>query len=439
MVVEVATAVPAFIGYTERADHKGQPLTGTPWRIASFAEYQAHFGGAPLFSFRIDDDPTRETRSPGGAFTCQGRKYRLTRTDGCHLLHHSMQLFFQNGGGACYIVSVGGYDARIGADALKEGIDRLLREKEPTLLIVPDAVRLELDDCISVQRAAVEHCSKVHNRFAILDVWRGHADRHDVGGDPVAAFRAALSHNRLDLAAAYYPWVNTTVVQDGSLGVQNVENADESLVATSPLFKAILEQMTASVNLLPPAAAMAGVYTLVDTSRGVWKAPANVSLAGVISPAVSITQDEQADLNVSADGRAVNAIRSFVGEGTLVWGARTLDGNSLDWRYINVRRTALMLEASIRLAMTAYEREPNETRTWATLKGSIGDFLTGLWRRGALAGSSAEDAFSVHVGLGDTMTAEDIVNGILRLTVLVALTRPAEFIELTFQLQMHSH
>jgi phage tail sheath protein FI len=459
-VVEVATAVPAFIGYTERADNNGQSLAGKPWRVTSLGEYQEYFGGAPFSSFRIDEKPSDETRSPGRPFTFQGQSYRLTPTGSCHLLYHSMLLFFQNGGDACYIVSVGGYDASIEPGALRGGIGQLLEEKEPTMVVIPDAVRLEFDDCVSVQRALLEHCGKMRNRFAILDVWRGYMDRQDPAGDPVAAFRRALPHNHLDLAAAYYPWVNTTVVQDGSLGVQNIENAsvlqrliaaefgpqapampalvERPLVATSPLFNAILKEMTASLNLLPPSAAMAGVYTAVDNSRGVWKAPANVGLSGVISPVVSITQDEQDNLNVTTDGKSVNAIRSFAGQGTLVWGARTLDGNSLDWRYINVRRTALMLEESIRLMMTAFQREPNEANTWATIKSSIGSFLTGLWARGALAGNSAEDAFSVHVGLGETMTAQDLVDGILRVTVLVALARPSEFIELTFQLQMHS-
>jgi phage tail sheath protein FI len=459
-VVEVTTAVPAFIGYTERADNNGQSLAGKPWRIASLSEYQEYFGGAPFSSFRIDEKPSDEPRSPGGAFTFQGQSYRLTRTGSCHLLYHSMRLFFQNGGGACYIVSVGGYDASIEAGALRHGISQLLDEKEPTIVVIPDAVRLAFDDCISVQRALLEHCGTMRNRFAILDLWRGYMDRHDPARDPVAAFRSALPHDHLDLAAAYYPWLNTTVVQDGSLGVQNIENADvlqrliaaelgeqapampalveKSLVATSPLFNAILQEMKASLNLLPPGAAMAGIYTTVDSSRGVWKAPANVSLGGVIAPVVSVSQDEQEDLNVTPDGKSINAIRSFPGQGTLVWGARTLDGNSLDWRYINVRRTVLMLEESIRLAMTAFQHEPNEANTWATIRGSVGNFLAGLWARGALAGNRAEDAFSVHVGLGETMTAQDIDDGILRVTVLVALARPAEFIELTFQFQMHS-
>jgi phage tail sheath protein FI len=175
---------------------------------------------------------------------------------------------------------------------------------------------------------------------------------------------------------------------------------------------------------------------MVDNSRGVWKAPANVSLNAVVSPAVNITHDDQEDLNVTTQGKSINAIRPFIGEGTLVWGARTLDGNSQDWRYINVRRTMIMLEESIRLATKAYVFENNDANTWVTIKSMINNFLTGIWKRGGLAGSAAADAFSVHVGLGETMTPNDILDGILRVTVLVALIRPAEFIEITFQQQM---
>ena len=206
----------------------------------------------------------------------------------------------------------------------------------------------------------------------------------------------------------------------------------------SPCFNAILTEMAKRLNLLPPAAAMAGIYTMVDNARGVWKAPANVSLGSVVSPAVPISQEQQEDLNVHVLGKSINAIRGFVGEGTLVWGARTLDGNSLDWRYINVRRTMIMLEESIRLAAKAVMFEPNVAGTWVTIKGMISNFLTGIWKRGGLAGAAPEDAFSVHLGLGETMTPEDILEGILRVTVLVAISRPAEFIEITFQQQMQT-
>ena len=120
----------------------------------------------------------------------------------------------------------------------------------------------------------------------------------------------------------------------------------------------------------------------------------------------------------------------------LVWGARTLDGNSQDWRYINVQRTLMMLEESIRLAAKDFVFEPNTANSWITLKRMISNFLTDIWVRGGLAGARLEDAFTVRVGLGETMTPEDIQEGIMRITAFIAPLRPAEFIEITFQQQM---
>lgn len=488
-VVEVATAVPAFIGYTQKADNKGKSLANKPWRITSMSEFHNYFGFAPTPRFNIEEKPGDSTEE--AAFSLGGTEYTLNQTAGNYLLYYSMLLFFQNGGGPCYVVSVGSYGDGIEADRLQKGINQLVKEQEPTMVVIPETVLLDEQNSISVQQAALAHCGgKMKNRFAILDIWGGDKDRQDPAGDPVEKFRSALGINYLDFAAAYYPWVNTTIVQDKDLSFDNIANPDmlqnllrgelgipdtvddstpaklaqqaqavnditgnwddkgeeevyaikgllnKSLIAMSPLYGNILGSIKEKLNLLPPAAAMAGIYTMVDNSRGVWKAPANVSLAAVVSPSVNITHDDQEDLNVTTQGKSINAIRTFIGEGTLVWGARTLDGNSLDWRYINVRRTMIMLEESIKLATKAYVFEPNVANTWVTIKSMIRNFLTGIWKRGGLAGAVPDDAFSVHVGLGETMTSEDILEGILRVTVLVAISRPAEFIEITFQQQM---
>ena len=488
-VVEVATAVPAFIGYTEKADNKGKSLSNKPWRITSMSEFHNYFGFGPEPLFSIDEMSADSTDESD--FSLSGKNYQLNQTTGKNLLYYSMLLFFQNGGGPCYVVSVGSYGDDIEADKLQKGVELLVKEQEPTMVVIPETVLLDEQNSISVQQTALAHCGgKMKNRFAILDIWGGEKDRQDPSGDCVENFRSALGINYLDYAAAYYPWVNTTIVQDNDLSYENIANPDvlqvllrteigipdtiddstpakvaqqaqavdditstwddkpadevfaikgllnKSLIAMSPLFGNVLGSIKEKLNLLPPAAAMAGVYTMVDNARGVWKAPANVSLSAVVSPSVNITHDEQEDLNVTTQGKSINAIRTFIGEGTLVWGARTLDGNSLDWRYINVRRTMIMLEESIRLATKAYVFEPNDANTWVTIKSMIRNFLTGIWKRGGLAGAVPDDAFSVHVGLGETMTSEDILEGILRVTVLVAVSRPAEFIEITFQQQM---
>ena len=533
-VVEVATAVPAFIGYTEKAENRGKPLSNAPWRITSMAEFHNYFGfgPTPLFEIRVKEKAgieksvkaqgeTKEEEKAGAkptkgamaeppttiqgaleeaSFSLGGKEYFLSQIKGRYLLYYSMLLFYQNGGGPCYIVSVGSYSDDIEADKLTKGINLLMKEQEPTMVVMPDAVLLKEADCISTQQAALAHCGgKMKNRVSILDIWSGHKDRHDPSGDCIAKFRDALGINYLDFAAAYYPWLNTTIVHDKDLSYENISNPEvlqkclkeelnipdkiepktppktiqqknsieditknweeetsvdtkqmlskeeinaskallnSSLVAMSPLFNNILTEIRNRLNLLPPSAAMAGIYTMVDNSRGVWKPPANVSVNAVVSPAVNITHDDQEDLNVTTQGKSINAIRPFIGEGTLVWGARTLDGNSLDWRYVNVRRTMIMLEESIKLATKAYVFEKNDANTWVTIKSMIRNFLTGIWKRGGLAGAIPDDAFSVHVGLGETMTPEDILEGILRVTVLVAISRPAEFIEITFQQQM---
>lgn len=493
-VVEVATAVPAFIGHTETASHNGASLSGKPWRISSLAEYEACFGGGPRPELTMVPD----AGATADAVAMQQERQRpliacdVELSAGDYLLYHSMQLFFQNGGGACYVVSVGNYHDALVKDVLAAGIDALLREPEPTMLVIPDAMRLPKEDCYSLQQKMLRHCGgEMKNRFALLDVYGGDSA---LRARQVEDFRNALSSPFLAFGAAYYPWLNTNIVAlqeldfthlaPGSRALladmlrnelalqlnpddsnasasgkakdikrriddltlawdtsdvavrQKIEDVHHAIAAISKLYGEVLLSMQRKINLLPPGAAMAGVYTRVDNARGVWKAPANVSLASVSSPAADITADDQEDFNVSATGKSVNAIGSFTDQGTLVWGARTLDGNSLDWRYINVRRTMIMLQESLRLACKAYVFEPNAASTWLAIKAMANSFLTGIWKRGGLAGATPDQAFSVAVGLGETMTPEDILEGILRMTVLVAIMRPAEFIDITFQQQM---
>jgi uncharacterized protein len=218
-----------------------------------------------------------------------------------------------------------------------------------------------------------------------MDLYDGYKSRDDE--DNVNQYREKIGTEYLSYAAAYYPWLHTSIVQKDEITFKNLdekvdlsailpekpakelvtkfkeqappeitdETSDEEkeaiqktvknnernlhlgLVATSPTYVNLLDEIRAVINLLPVSAAMAGIYTMVDNNRGVWKSPANVSLNSVIKPAVNITHDQQEDLNVNAvSGKSINAIRTFPGVGTLVWGARTLDGNSLDWKYINV-------------------------------------------------------------------------------------------------------
>ncbi len=495
--VEVATAVPAFVGYTAKAEYKGNELgpvgNALPkaWRITSMAEFIDIFcdtdaNGTPLLpptNFAVQ----RKAPAAGAAAAVPAgstpkfnfKEWEVTRQTGetQFLLFYSMLFFFQNGGGPCYIVSAGDYTGQIEKDKLVAGIKALEKEQEPTMIVVPDAVRLQEQDFKDVQTAALDQCAKLGSRFAILDVWAGDqdvlpnplpagADTTNTEPHTVTRFRSNIGINNLSYGAAYYPWLNTSILSDSDISYTNIAKNDlkalltaenvvadltgeidnlqkytpdllnKTLMMKSPVYAQAVAEIKRQLNLLPPSPAVAGVYTTVDGTAGVWKAPANVSLNSVVSPTVTISDEDQENLNVDIQGKSINAIRSFIGEGVLVWGARTLDGNSLDWRYVGVRRTMIMLEQSIKLATKAYVFDNNVSTTWVTIKSMIRNFLTGIWKRGGLAGATPDDAFAVFCGLGETMTSEDILEGILRVTVLVAITRPAEFIEITFQQQM---
>jgi phage tail sheath protein FI len=504
-VVEVATAIPAFIGYTQKASRNGKSLLNQPTRVTSFADYLALFGGAFAPKFTLSDPASGDRNLVSINGTEKNVAYKA---DNIFYLYSSIRLFYSNGGGTCYIVSVGTYANKESLPIVKEellgtskdandkiiegGLAKLAKELEPTMVVIPDAVHLG-EEAYEVYKQVLAHCVKMQSRFGIFDLFDGYNAR-EMDVNNVNVFREKIGSEYLSYAAAYYPWLETNIVSKSEVTFKNLDESidlatilpearavdlvtkfpkseddfkaklkvdkpnlsdDEvvlelpkyianqennyhlGLIATSPTYSTLLDEIRATMNLLPTAGAMAGIYTMVDNSRGVWKAPANISLNAVVKPSVNITHDQQEDLNVNAlSGKSINAIRTFPGVGTLVWGGRTLDGNSLDWKYINVRRTIIMLEQSIKLALRAYVFEPNDANTWVTVKSMVNNFLTEKWKQGALAGASTDDAFDVQIGLGTTMTALDILEGKMLISVKLAIVRPAEFIVVTFEQQM---
>jgi phage tail sheath protein FI len=209
--------------------------------------------------------------------------------------------------------------------------------------------------------------------------------------------------------------------------------AEEELKRIWPVFKNIIDGVNNNLTILPPSGAMAGIYARVDNERGVWKAPANVSVTYAKGTLVNITDNIQDNLNIDVDaGKSVNAIRSFSGKGVLVWGARTLAGNYNEWRYVPVRRFFNMVEDSVKKSTFWAVFEPNDANTWVKVKSMIENYLTLLWRQGALAGAKPEEAFFVEVGLNKTMTFVDILEGRMIVKIGMAAVRPAEFIILEF-------
>ena len=216
----------------------------------------------------------------------------------------------------------------------------------------------------------------------------------------------------------------------------NKDVAEQQLFSQHTWFKGFAARFKRDLAMVPPSGTMAGIYASVDRSRGVWKAPANVSLNGVVGPAVKIEDKEQNDLNIHGTGKSVNVIRAFTGKGILVWGARTLAGNDNEWKYIPVRRFFNFAEESIKKAAEPFVFEPNDANTWVRVKAMIENFLTLQWRAGALAGAKSEQAFFVKVGLNETMTALDILEGRMIVEIGMAVVRPAEFIILRFSHKM---
>ncbi len=202
---------------------------------------------------------------------------------------------------------------------------------------------------------------------------------------------------------------------------------------THPVVSKIINGLNQDLAKIPPSGSIAGIYAKVDGTRGVWKAPANVSINFISGLSEIIDDLTQGDLNVDVvAGKSVNAIRTFIGKGTLVWGARTLDAFSNEWRYVPVRRLFIMVEESAKKATFPFVFEPNDANTWVKVRAMLENYLTILWRQGALAGAKPEHAFFVKCGLGQTMTAQDILEGRLIVEIGMAAVRPAEFIILRF-------
>jgi phage tail sheath protein FI len=537
-IVGVETAVPAFIGYTEKAEQSGRSVLKRPVRISSMVDYVAIFGGP--FDYQFTVAPVDPAKAASANAWIGGTGFKVS-VDKRFLLYNSLRLFYANGGGDCYIVSVGDYGSDIGLQALIDGLTQIADAVGPTMLVIPEAVTLaDINNYNTLVHNMLTQCRDKQDRVAIIDVWidpaKAELTKQDFK-DAIADFRvkslSSLTNEQLRYGMAYVPSLRTSIVDPTELDYSNfvefrnnapadltwallkesnrlypdpatgsgtaapttgtaapapwqgpagkpaditltaktqeigrqyfdhlkdpdkgvdpktkpdpIKQAEinaarwkinQGLVAQLPALKDLYATMAQILGILPASAAMAGVYTQNDALRGVWNAPANVGLAAVIGPTTPVTGDMQDDLNMPIDGLAVNAIRDFVGRGTLVWGARTLDGNSNDWRYIQVRRALIYIEQSVELALNKFVFAPNVAQTWVSVSSMIGSFLRGVWQAGGLMGATPAEAFSVQCGLGSTMTADDVLAGKMIVQIKLTMVHPAEFIVLTFQQQM---
>lgn len=518
-IVGVDTAVPAFIGYTQTALQDGADVTMVPIRITSMADYLQIFGGPFPEIYYLTQGDIPPTDHDLGRVTLDGTNFYHLVEEGTarFYLYDCMRHFFANGGGLCYVVSCAAYQTPASGSTpattnpldptvLINGLKAIEKLIGPTMLLVPDATLMTQTQYANVVDEMLLQCERQGDRVALFDVWGGDRPGWEQGSsnDPVDSFRnlVASQPDTLKYAMAYFPFLNTSVVQPTEVTIRNFDPAHQDtlvaaltaavnlnypatggtpnpratsvitafidqighsvptappaetppqtpppitdaqlmngLTANIPAFGQILTQIANARNTLPATPAMAGVFTTMDAVRGVWNAPANIGITQLVSPVVDISFDEQKDLNAPTSGLAINAIRTFPARGTLVWGARTLAANSNDWRYIQVRRTMIYVEQSIKTALSSFVFGPNTASTWVTVVSMIESFLHGLWSAGGLMGATPDQAYNVQAGLGSTMTADDVLNGIMRVQVVLTMVHPAEFIELTFEQQMLS-
>ncbi len=484
-IAQVETALPAFIGYTEKAERNGVAISNVPVKISTLLEFEEVFGRG----FKAEYGLRRNLRSVVGyeIFNAEGHRF---------ILYQSMRLFFQNGGRDCYIVSIGTYGNTIispqfDLTPFSNGLKVLETQSEVTLVLSPDATQLNETECYQFQSQLLNHCGTMKNRFAILDIHSGFEDLNGANPNCIDRFRQQVNSNFMKFGAAYYPWLHTNMTSRSDVDFTylnasgrallkticenyaekkltesqreqikpvlevllrpkdstkksfaktkiSVSSAHKTLSNLITSYKSIMESVLERENLLPPSAAMAGIYAFTDTSRGVWKAPANLVINGITKPAVEIDNTQQDELNVHTSGKSICAIRPFSGKGILVWGARTLDGNNNEYKYISIQRTMISIKESVKNGLRAFVFETNDARIWTIIKSAIENYLNNLWRQGGLAGAKPSDAYFVKVGLGETMTANDINNNMLIVEIGMALSRPAEFIIERITLEMTS-
>lgn len=365
----VDTTTAAFVGPTRYG-----PLAGPPTLVHGYLEFHRIFGGPEPIHF--DGDPAPTT----------------------NFMAHAVKAFFEHGGKRAYIARVfGGGDTVYGqlpgdghyrgvAGDRPAGLAALESIDDVAIVAAPGSSQSRSDGGVrrrAIHAALLAHCDKMRDRFAVLDAGDG-ANTAELRDD-----RARLNSS---WGAMYYPWLRTS-----------------SLCGAGDV-------------MVPPSGHIAGVFVRTDINRGVWKAPANEVIHGILGPERAVSRREQETLNPEG----VNAIREFPGRGVRVWGARTVS-NDPEWKYVNVRRYITYLERSIERGTRWAVFEPNGEPLWVNVRRTVEDFLIGQWRQGALLGNKPESAFFVRCDR-TTMTQDDIDRGRLVVLVGVAVVKPTEFV-----------
>jgi phage tail sheath protein FI len=353
------SGVPAFIGYTQNWTPGARGQPITQW-----SQFTGQFGSPAPGSF----------------------------------LAYAVRGFFDNGGGLCYVVHLD--DQPDKETALAKALGDLATLDSIDLVCAPDIMSplpqsadnnnpapLDTAAILRMQNAVLDHCAKTGDRFAILDAWPPQ------GLTSIQEQRQGLKGQ---LGALYYPWCLVTDINP-AVGAANTP-------------------------FVPACGHVAGVYARSDQQIGVFKAPANELLEGVLDLADNLTDAQQGLLNPLG----INCLRAFPGRGIRVWGARTLS-NDPNWLYVSVRRLFLTAGRWIERAMANVVFEPNQTLLWSRITRELTAYFENLHQLGALKGRTAQEAFFVKCD-ADTNPAEVRDAGMVITLIGLAPTQPSEFI-----------
>jgi phage tail sheath protein FI len=272
--------------------------------------------------------------------------------------------------------------------AKRTGMGGLAPQDEVTIVVMPDIMTLNGDgkQMRDLQGKMISHCENAGDRMAILDA------PAELSPQEVLDWRLSTAGYDSKMAALYWPWIE------------------------------IMDPLTKRPLMVPPSGHVAGVWCRVDEARGVHKAPANEVVRGALGLDFQITHAEQGALNQAG----INCIRTFKGRGIRIWGARTLSSDP-EWRYINVRRLFNFVSESIMEGTQWSVFEPNDEHLWMSLRISVSNFLTNVWRTGALFGSTPAEAFYVKCD-AETNPPDVIEAGQVVCEVGISPVKPAEFV-----------
>lgn len=281
--------------------------------------------------------------------------------------------------------------------------DAFVKYRDINIILLPGQYWADDGSGNAVISAAIAHAEQMKSRMVLVEPPPGQEMTTE---KQVSDFKLPTS----TYTVLYYPWIKVA----------------------NPFYNAETAPGLPKTLLVPPGPIAAGMWSKIDGRRGVWKAPAGVEtgLLGVAGLQYIVEDGEQDVLNPLG----VNCLRALPNFGSVIWGSRTLSTKANpEWRYVPVRRTAIMMEQSIYNGIQWAVFEPNNHLLWAALRANIGSFMDGLFRSGAFQGEKASDAYFVRCGLDDTMTQGDIDRGQVIVIVGFAPLKPAEFVIVRIQ------